>query len=83
MANPNELKLAQERFESTKRILAAVEALPQKVGSKVMWSNGVTWTRLGDNKWEGVSTHAPDYRSPWPASSAHLASGEIVEVIGK
>ena len=82
MANPNELKLARKSFENAKRILDGVKALPRRRGSKVVWSNGVTWTRVGDNKWDPSSSHNPDYKHAWPYSSAHVASGTIVEVIG-
>jgi hypothetical protein len=77
MGNQLELKRARRAAENAQRILEAVENLPRRRGSKVTWSNGVVWTRVGDNRW--VSNGTPPYAYP----SAHVASGTIVETTGR
>lgn len=69
MGNPRELRLARRKAGEAMAILASVEALPRRVGAQVRWlSNGLVWTRAGDNDWRTDS----DPTRPFP--TAHIAS---------
>ena len=49
--NQRELRKARHRAEEAAAELAAIEALPRRRGSRVIWHNGVEWTREGDDAW--------------------------------
>src|SRR5690606_39748459 len=51
VANPKELKRARRKAEDARWEAWAVERLPRRVGQTVRWSNGVIWTRAGDDDW--------------------------------
>jgi len=67
MATPRELRDARKRLESAANELLQIEALPRRKGSKVRWSNGVVWTRMGDDVW------VPDEENT-KFPSAHVAT---------
>lgn len=78
MGNKNEIKLARRRADEAVRSLRVILALPRRKGGTVTWTNGVVWTRVGDNQWmtEGLPANQP-------YTSAHVASGTIESMEGK
>lgn len=52
MGNRKELRDARRRAADAVAELAAIEALPRRIGSRVRWTNGVIWERVGDDAWE-------------------------------
>jgi hypothetical protein len=57
-------------------LLAAVEALPRRKGSLVIWGNGVVWRRIGDNEWEPLHSnqrYVPDREHFGLYPSSHVA----------
>ena len=80
--NQRELRAARRRAEEAAAELAAIEALPRRRGSRVIWHNGVEWTREGDNAWRPTPTHHDADYAPPLYSSTHVASGTIVKKIG-
>ena len=83
MSNRRELAQARKALEQAHANLAAIEALPRRVGSQVVWSNGVVWTRDGDNRWLPPSASQPDDMPTFPYTSAHVASGTIITTSGR
>lgn len=75
MSNARELAKARRLVKNAQQSLAEIERLPRRIGQQVIWSNGVVWTRIGDDQWrpwsEGQTPEmtVPIYRS------AHVASG--------
>lgn len=82
--NQRELRLARKKAQEAADELAAIEALPRRRGSTVTWSNGIVWTREGDDAWRPHDDADPDYEGPlYP--SAHVAAplwALIVETSG-
>lgn len=52
MANRKELRDARRKAVEAARIADEIAALPRRVGQQVIWSNGVIWTRVGDDQWQ-------------------------------
>jgi hypothetical protein len=77
MSNRKELRVARRRVEEALLSLAGIEALPRRRGARVRWSNGVVWTREGDDAWRAYSP-STDTASEILYPSAHVASGRIV-----
>lgn len=69
MSNRRELRDARRRAEYYAAELAAIEALPRRVGSRIAWANGVIWERVGDDAWEPRHDDGDDYGT---YSSAHV-----------
>lgn len=79
MSNRNELRRARRRLADAQANLDRIMKLPRRIGARVVWSNDIIWTRVGDDQWEPRSPHQPEgYRTPLYTSS-HVASGQIVE----
>ena len=68
MSNLKELHKARRHVELSIRLLERTAALPAEIGQSVRWSNGVIWTRAGDDDWR--SDGFPDE----PCPSEHIAS---------
>lgn len=68
MANPRELRNARRKHEEARDSYRAIKRLPRRIGQQVVWSNGVVWTRTGDDQWQ------PDSEPSWRYPSAHVAS---------
>lgn len=64
---PGDIKAAEQKLAEATLALEQITALPREIGSRVRWSNGVVWTRAGDNDWRSGYLEIP-YRS------AHIAS---------
>lgn len=54
MAVSKERKKAQKRADFAVWANGRIAALPPKNGSRVLWDNGIVWTRIGDDHWENV-----------------------------
>lgn len=67
--------MARRRVEDAQRSLADIERLPRRVGQQVIWTNGVVWTRVGDDRWRPWSEHQPDDMPDLLYPSEHVASG--------
>lgn len=80
MTNRHELSAARKRLTEAADSLAGIQALPRRVGQQVVWSNGVVWTRAGDDRWTPWSASQPADMPELVYSSAHVASGHIVLV---
>lgn len=82
-----DLELALEKLQQAADEMAAVLKLPREIGSKVLWSNGVTWTRVGENAWQpsnlsrviGGNSYSPRDDRNWP--SLHVAAYGSFEVL--
>lgn len=74
MANPRELRNARRKAKEAAESLRHIESLPRRAGQSVRWSNGVVWTRAGDDDWRANTMPEQSY------SSAHVASGAWVPV---
>ena len=75
MGNAKELRKARDAFDRARRTLEAIEHLPRRRGSLVLWTNGVVWQRLGDDEWE--SLHVEDGYEPhgeYKFDSEHVAT---------
>lgn len=68
MRNQYELKRVREKFAEASWALEQVQNLPRRKGSRILWDNGVVWTRVGDNDWR--ADDLPDI--PYP--SEHVAT---------
>lgn len=80
--NQRELRAARKRAADAAAELAAIEALPRRVGSTATWSNGVVWTREGDDAWRPSTTGDVGDWVPELYPSAHVAWGTIVKTSG-
>lgn len=78
MSNRRELRAARAKLARAQAELEAVEALPRRVGSRVQWSNGVIWTRVGDNAWLPWSANQPDDMPERHYESVHVATADLV-----
>ncbi|AYD87346.1 hypothetical protein SEA_VALENTINIPUFF_45 [Microbacterium phage ValentiniPuff] len=87
MANRKELRDARRKAAEATASLQAIASLPRRVGSLVMWNNGVIWERRGDDDWHAVAHTLADgtVEAPDPVSaavrysSAHVAQFECWE----
>lgn len=79
MGNRRELAKARKAVDLATATLAAVEALPRRKGSLVLWRNGVVWRRIGDDEWEPM--HAPDY-VPDPENYGTFQSSHVATSAG-
>jgi hypothetical protein len=77
MSNRRELLNARRDVEHAASILAAIERLPRRKGSLVIWTNGIVWRRLGDDSWEALHRDngwQSDTETYGTFPSAHVAS---------
>jgi len=83
MANRRELRNARRKAAEAADLLERIERLPRRVGQKVRWSNGVVWTREGDDAWraEAVQTDGTLWVDDVTYPSAHVASGRVLHLI--
>ena len=79
MSNRKELRDARRRRDEAQQSLDAIRALPRHRGAQVVWSNGVVWTREGDDAWRPSTTGDVGDWVPSLHPSAHVASGTIVD----
>lgn len=76
-ANPIEVNRAIQAEALARATRKAIQSLPQRVGSSVVWANGLVWTRTGDDQW--MADDHPIGQGAYP--SAHVATATfIVEV---
>lgn len=78
MSNPRELRAARRRVLEAQTSLDNILALPRRSGAQVVWSNGVVWTRVGDDQWLPWSENEPAEMPKTVYPSAHVASGAVV-----
>lgn len=78
MSNRKELRAARAKLANAQAELTAIEALPRRIGARVQWSNGVIWTRVGDNTWLPWSASQPDDMPEIHYDSVHVATGHLV-----
>lgn len=72
MSNRKELLTARRKAAEAAAELAGIESLPRRRGQRVRWSNGVIWTREGDDQWRPTSSAG--YIGDMLYSSAHVAA---------
>jgi hypothetical protein len=57
--------------------LGRVSRLPQDIGSRIKWTNGLVWERVGDDEWQpnDPQLSLDEARAGgWTAPSSHIAS---------
>lgn len=77
MSNRRELLRARRQMEIAIATLAAVEALPRRKQSLVIWGNGVVWRRIGDDQWVPLHSntrYVPDLENFGMYPSEHVAT---------
>lgn len=47
--------IAQRKYLKAGEAWRLVAALPGRIGSRVLWTNGVLWERVGPNGWKAIS----------------------------
>jgi len=72
MSNRRELAKARRQLRLAQENLVAIESLPRRRGARVQWSNGVIWTRMGDDQWQPLSSDGETIGPLHP--SEHVAS---------
>jgi hypothetical protein len=80
VSNPRELRNARRKLAAAQSELDGILSLPRHRGAQVVWSNGVVWTRAGDDTWlPWTGGQNPEW-TVVAYSSAHVASGTITRV---
>lgn len=78
MSNRRELQDARRKAEHALFVVEAIERLPRRKGSMILWSNGVIWRRVGDDEWEPLhradSEYIADREQYGVFGSAHVAT---------
>lgn len=77
MSNRKELLNARRKAQDAVDMARWIEELPRRVGQSVRWSNGVVWTRAGDDDWRPHTSPEESY------PSAHVAQYWWEPVPGK